>query len=153
MNLQRDRRFDGSRALFLPLPSTRIRHTAAAMSDYIPDVQAVLNFALRVVSEDEAGDNLIPIVGLSGALLKLAADCVQHIIDHCPEFAARAAAEGGFKMRIKAAEMFARKVQGNAAKNPHKLLQAFIAAIHLYTQESCLCAPPSPRAASFSPRS
>ena len=133
----------------------RIRHTVAAMSDYIPDEQAVLKkcFASRVVCEDEAGDNLIPIVGLSGALLKAAADCVQHIIDHCPEFAARAAAEGGFKMRIKAAEMFARKVQGNAAKNPHKLLQAFIAAIHLYTQESCLCAPPSPRAASFTPRS
>ena len=124
------------------------------MSDYIPDEQAVLKkcFALRVVSEDEAGDNLIPIVGLSGALLKLAADCVQHIIDHCPEFAARAAAEGGFKMRIKAAEMFARKVHGNAAKNPHKLLQAFIAAIHLYTQESCLWAPPSRCAASFSAR-
>ena len=115
------------------------------MSDYIPDDQAVLNFALRVVCEDEAGDNLIPIVGLSGALLKAAADCVQHIIDHCPEFAARAAAEGGFKMRIKAAEMFARKVHGNAAKNPHKLLQAFIAAIHLYTQESCLWAPFPPR--------
>ena len=103
-----------------------------------PDATALINFASRVISGDELGDNLVPIIGLTRALLKGAADCIQHIIDNCPEFAAKAADEGGFKMRIKAAEMFARKICGNAAKNPHKLLHAFIAAIHLYTQESCL---------------
>ena len=110
------------------------------MSASAPDTDtvALINFASRVISGDEPGDNLVPIIGLTRAFLRGAADSIQHIIDNCPEFAAKAADEGGFKMRVKAAEMFARKIFSNPAKNPHKLLRAFIAAIHLYTQESCL---------------
>ena len=101
------------------------------------DQTAIVQFASRVVSQDdvEDGDVLVPITGLSKTFAKLAAECIQHIIDASPEFAAKVEAEGGWKIRIKAAEMFAKKIVQKPDRNPHKLLLCFITAIHLYTQE------------------
>jgi hypothetical protein len=100
----------------------------------------MLQFASRVVSHDdvEDGDVLVPITGVSKTFAKLAADCIQHIIDTSPDFAAKVEAEGGWKMRIKAAEMFARKIVKKPDRNPYRLLTCFIMAIHLYTQEWAL---------------
>jgi hypothetical protein len=101
------------------------------------DQTAFFQFASRVVSQDdvEDGDVLVPITGLSKTFAKLAAECIQHIIDASPDFAAKVEAEGGWKIRIKAAEMFAKKIVQKPDRNPHKLLLCFIVAIHLYTQE------------------
>jgi len=101
------------------------------------DQTAIVQFASRVVSQDdvEDGDVLVPITGLSKTFAKLAAECIQHIIDASPDFAAKVEAEGGWKIRIKAAEMFAKKIVQKPDRNPHKLLLCFITAIHLYTQE------------------
>jgi hypothetical protein len=104
------------------------------------DQTAIFQFANRVVSQDdvEDGDVLVPITGLSKTFAKLAAECIQHIIDSSPDFAAKVEAEGGWKIRIKAADMFARKIVKKPERNPYKLLICFIMAIHLYTQEWAL---------------
>ena len=103
------------------------------------DQASLLQYAGRVVSlEVDDGDNLAPITGLNKAMVQTAAICVKHIIDTSPEFAAKVEAEGGWKMRIKAAEMFARKIVCKPERNPHKLLSCFVVAIHLYTQEWAL---------------
>ena len=104
------------------------------------DQTAIFQFASRVVSQDdvEDGDVLVPITGLSKAFAKLAAECIQHIIDASPDFAAKVEAEGGWKIRIKAAEMFAKKIVQKPDRNPYNLLVCFIMAIHLYTQEWAL---------------
>ena len=67
------------------------------------DQTAIVQFASRVVSQDdvEDGDVLVPITGLSKTFAKLAAECIQHIIDASPEFAAKVEAEGGWKICIR----------------------------------------------------
>ena len=102
------------------------------------DQAALVLFASRVVCDVDDGDVLVPVTGINAALVKAAKDAVQHIIDANPEFAAKVEAAGGWKMHLKASEMFARKIVNKPDRNPHKLLMCFIMAIHLYTQEWAL---------------
>jgi hypothetical protein len=104
------------------------------------DQSAIAQFASRVVSQDdvEDGDVLVPIFGLNATPALLALASIRHIVDTCPEFAARVEADGGWTMPVKAAEMFAKKIVDKPNLNPHKLLVCFIMAIHMYTQEWAL---------------
>jgi hypothetical protein len=97
----------------------------------------MLQFASRVVSQDdvEDGDVLVHITGVTETFAERAAECIQHIIDASPEFEVKSKAEGGLKIRLKAAEMFAKRIVNKPDRNPHKLLLCFIMVIYLYTQD------------------